>query len=193
MLLVVITPILMLADYFLTLIGKRYRDKITYISSDTYELNPEFRKAIDNELKINPRHLIYVVVFTFIAFMVYKSGNETSIEGFTGFIVTLFSVVNARHIGNILLYRYSLKNPDQVKGTLYTSHEYNLKNSLFQVIGLSTVFLVFVLIKPSPFLIGAFISQLVFIIQHIAWIYTHKEQEQLRLNESWQKDEMRPK
>ncbi len=188
MLLVILTPLLMLADYFLTLLGKKYRERVPHFQSETYELNPDFRKAVDNNEKVNYRHLAYTAIFTFAAYMIYKSGDKTFLDFFTGYIVTTFGVVNARHIGNISLFRFSIKNPEEIKGVIHTSHLYNLKNSLFQTIGLTTVFLMFVILKPIPFVIGAFASQVIFVIQQLFWIDKYNNSK-TGLNESWVRDE----
>jgi hypothetical protein len=179
----------MLADYFLTLLGKRKHDAIHYIKSDTYEMNPQLRSAIDSEAKVSYRHLFYVALYTLISYIIYRSGDKNMIEGFSGFIVAMFGVVNARHITNILLLRYSRKNPELVRGAIYVKHLYNLKHSLFQAIGITTMFLLFVVFSPTPFVIGAFISQLISIIHHASWIEKHRGEVYKSTNESWQKDE----
>jgi hypothetical protein len=187
MTIVFLTPLLMLADYFLTLLGNKYRKRVPYLQSETYELNPEFRHAVDNNEKFNFRHLTYTVIFTFLSFMFYKQGDKNFLEGFTGYIVTTFGLVNARHIGNILVFRFSIKNPQEVKGVVQSSHLYNLKNSLFQTIGLATVFLLFLVLKPIPFLVGAFCSQVISIIHQLFWIDKHNNPK-TGLNESWVTD-----
>jgi hypothetical protein len=90
----------------------------------------------------------------------YKNGDSNLLEAFTGFIVTTYGVVNARHIGNILLFRFTIKNAGEIKGVIHTSHFYNLKNSLFQTAGLATVFLLLALLKPIPLLFGALAHRL---------------------------------
>lgn len=187
MIIVILTPLLMLTDYFLTLLGKKYREKLPYIQSETYELNPDFRKAVDNNEKFNFRHLTYTAVFTFLSFMFYEQGDKIFLEGFTGYIVATFGLINARHIGNILTFRFSIKNPEEVKGLVYTSHLYNLKNSLFQTIGLTMVFLLFVILRPVPFLIGVFVSQVVFVIHQLLWINKHVNSRS-RAGETWIRD-----
>lgn len=188
MVIVILTPLLMLADYFLTLLGNKYSKRVPYFRSETYELNPEFRNSIDNNQKISYRHLFYTVFFTGIGYAIYRSGDKEYLDAFAGYIVTTFGVVNARHIGNILLYRYSIKNPGEAKGVLYTSHIYNLKNSLFQTIGLATLFLLFLILHPMPFLVGAFVAQIMGIIHHLNWINKHNNPAN-GLNDPWVKDQ----
>jgi hypothetical protein len=173
MIIVFLTPVLMLTDYFLTLVGKKYRERIPYFQSETYELNPEFRNAIDRGEKINYRHLTYTVILTLASYAIYKNGDSNFLEAFTGLIITTYGVVNARHIGNILLFRFTIKNAGEIKGVIHTSHLYNLKNSLFQTVGLATVFLLLALLKPIPLLFGALASQVAFVIHQLLWIDKH--------------------
>lgn len=187
MIIVILTPLLMLTDYFLTLVGKKYRDRLPYVRSETYELNPDFRKAIDNNEKFSFTHLAYTGVYTFLSFMLYEQGDKIFLEGFTGYIAATFGLINARHIGNILTFRFSIKNPEEVKGVVYTSHLYNLKNSLFQTIALAMAFLLFVILHPVPFLIGAFVSQVVLAIHQLLWINKHINSKS-RLGENWVRD-----
>jgi uncharacterized membrane protein YukC len=189
MLLIIFTPLLMLADYFLTLLGKKYDDASPYVKSETYELNPRFRTAIDNKIKVNYRHLLLVALYTYLAFSVYISGDKRTMDFFSGYIVTMYGFVNARHISNILLHRYTKTNRNLIKGSIYVKHLYHLKHSLFNTIGIAIAFLLLLIFSPTAFILGGLISQMVLIIHHLSWIYKHKKIANRTLSDNWLKEE----
>jgi len=63
---VVSVPILMFLDYFLTLAGKKLRDKVysQHFANEEYELNPGWQKDINKFKLFNYKHILLVILVT---------------------------------------------------------------------------------------------------------------------------------
>src|SRR5262245_55141128 len=63
-----IIPLLMLVDYFLTLVGARLAEEkyLLHFRIATYELNPIWQKSVQERRWFNPRHLVLVALVTIL-------------------------------------------------------------------------------------------------------------------------------
>ena len=111
-------PLLMVADYTLTILGAResaavYREHFVLAS---YEMNPLWRKSVDEIRWFNPRHFAIVCLVTLLLVLVDQvAPAELPIEFFLGGVFGAWGMVFGRHVANLLLFRY-------LKGTSRKRH-----------------------------------------------------------------------
>jgi len=169
-------PALMLSDYYLTIKGNLYATKQykLHFITETYELNPVFRKDVDNFKWFNPRHLAGTVLVTLLLWLASSLEDEDFYRGVLGYSFTIFGLINGRHIGNIVLFRYLIKHPELVEGKIHLSHLFVLKTSQLYLLSIALPVLLLLLMQPSALLIGAFLGCIVIFITHYIWISKYK-------------------
>ena len=61
-------PVLMLADYLLTILGAKSSARVhgKHFTTPSYELNPLWRKSVDQRRWFNPRHLANLLLFRYL-------------------------------------------------------------------------------------------------------------------------------
>ena len=92
---VLLLPVLMLADYYLTVLGAVLRDKkySEHVIVEQYELNPIFQKAINKRQLINIKHLLATITVT--GLMIYIAEFSTASHTFVSFILGLLLIFYA--------------------------------------------------------------------------------------------------
>ena len=90
---ILILPVLMLADYFLTVAGAILKDRgySKHFRSRHYELNPVWQKQIAARKWFSPRHLLTTVITCGALTLIFEFGNTP--DGFAkGAMGCLFTV-----------------------------------------------------------------------------------------------------
>lgn len=170
-------PILMVCDYYLTLLGNIYRKKKygEHFIIETYELNPVWKKDVDKIKWINYRHLILVVLMTVFFYFLSLFGNEILYNWLSGFFLTLFGMINGRHISNLFLFKYVSTHPAEISGKVYMNHQLTLKISQYQLIILAVPILILTIRNPNSFNIGGLSSCILLFIAHLIWLIRYKK------------------
>jgi len=166
----------MISDYYLTILGNKYR-KIEYkkhYKTKTYELNPTWVNDIEKSKWFNPKHLIIVVLISLYSIFLSQFEDVRFFNFFLGFIYTLYGSINGRHISNILIFRYLIKKPDDISGEINLTHILVLKSSQYQTIILTFPLLFLTILSPSAFMIGGLLSCVLLFIIHSVWIKKYK-------------------
>ena len=173
-------PFLMLSDYYLTVLGRVYWKAKwgKHFITETYELNPIWRKDIENIKWINYKHLIIVTIFTAYIYLLMKSDHTESYEYLFGFFYTTLGLVNGRHLNNIFLFRYIIRHPNEISGKINLTHMLVLKISQFHIIITAFTILILTILIPNPFLIGGLFSCINLYFVHIFWIVKHRKKNQ---------------
>ncbi len=73
----ILIPILMFSDYFLTVAGavlkeKKYADHFKF---EHYELNPIWQKEIAQKKWLNPKHIVLTIVFSSVLIFLMEFGE----------------------------------------------------------------------------------------------------------------------
>ena len=166
-------PILMLADYALTILGAKkstavYRNHFTMPS---YELNPVWRKSVDQVRWFNFRHLSLVTLVTLLLISV----DQTQMLPYDTFALALgmlfgaFGSICGRHLTNLLLFNYLNRHPHEISGQVQLSLKLTLKISQFTYIGLLPLFAIVVVLDPNPYTTGVLLGVLVLVFAHFVW------------------------
>lgn len=166
-------PVLMLADYVLTIWGAKssaivYR---SHFSTPSYELNPLWRKSVDELRWFNPRHAALVVLVTvgLVFFDLADMEPDSVVELPLGLLFGAFGSVCGRHLGNLLLFRYLNRHPDQISGQVQLSMKLVLKMSQFTLVGMILPFVILAILVPSAYSIGMLLGVLVIFFAHFFW------------------------
>jgi len=170
-------PILMLSDYYLTLIGNIYKKKKygEHFITETYELNPIWRKDVDNPKWINYKHLLAVISITAYFYLISEFLDQPLYYQFMiGFFYVSFGMINGRHLNNYFLFKYIIKHPNEITGKLYLDHLLVLKMSQFQLMVMTVPLILLTFLEPNVYLFGGLFGCLVLYITHFSWIRKHK-------------------
>ncbi|GBD94800.1 hypothetical protein BMS3Abin05_02412 [bacterium BMS3Abin05] len=139
-----VTILLMLSDYFLTLIQEKerrahYAKHYQSYPINTIEGNPAFQESVSKLKILNPKHLIATLVIgigiPFFLFFIPAIFREI----FLGYVWGLFLIVITQHLSNLIGYRVSRKGVHgklllhQRTGLLIQSGRY-LSTALFLLI-----------------------------------------------------------
>lgn len=166
---------LMLLDYYLTLKGFRLYSKeySKKVKSESYELNPMFRKAV-KKFKYNYLHLVSMIMVSFFVWLVYfmagLSGNYTFFFLLQGMVFSMFAYVNSKHVQNILTIKAVNKKPAMIKGKTTYSLEFSLKSGIIQTFSLFLILLFVFIMVPSAFTLGFAIGPIVLILKQRKWL-----------------------
>jgi hypothetical protein len=176
-------PIMMFADYFLTVFGAIQREKnySTHFKVEHYELNPIWQKQIAMKRWFNPRHVVLTIVLSIIVvFSVEHEGvPDVFARALLGGLLVLYGLVLAKHVSNLLIFRRLSARPEEVSGQVVMSHQFVLYISRRQILlALIPVSLV-ALFSGSPFAWGGVIGIVFLMILHGVWAKVPRKQERL--------------
>lgn len=176
-----IIPVLMLCDYYLTIVGsilcRRGYDK--HIKAEQYELNPAWQSSINKRKWFNTRYLMLVALVTLLAVFISETG-DVLINGlgdfFVAMLIVLFSTIIGRHLSNILIFRYVVKHPEEMSGEVHLGQKMVLKMSQYHVLLALCPFIVVALYVQAPFVLGGLSGLLLFWAIHWSWLSKYKRQ-----------------
>lgn len=162
---------LMLGDYLLTLVGevlrrKRYQE---HIKIEHYELNPLWQKTVPKVRWFNPIHLSLTALVTFIFMMGMP-------DFLWGLYLSIYGLILARHLTNILAFTYLNKRPEALQGQATFDHTYVLITSRNQVLHALVPLLLAAIFSQqwSGYLWGGVLGLLLLMLTNQAWLWKHK-------------------
>jgi len=176
---VLLLPILMLSDYYLTifsyvLFNKKYSE---YVRFEQYELNPRFQKAINKKEIINVKHLCATLIITGFAIYIAEISPvpHEFVSVILGCLLTIFSVVVGRHIANILLFVYVIKNPNTIKGKIEYTYEATIFISMFYSLIPLIALIIICIYERSLFALGSILGIGSLILAHFRFLKKMKQ------------------
>ena len=175
---ILLLPIIMLADYLLTVIGTIQKEKKydEHFKSQYYELNPLWQKQISQKKWFNPRHILLIVSFSAVlACLIEFGGLPASLaQGVIGCLFILYGMIIGRHLSNILVFRHLVRKPDDISGRVTMTHSLLLYISAYQyLIGVIPIVIIAVF-APTPYAIGGLVGALLIFAVHAMWIQKYK-------------------
>ena len=175
-------PILMLCDYYLTLAGKKLRDKVyaDHLTSEEYELNPVWQKDVNKLKKFNYKHLLAIILITGYFYFASLLLKDDIFFLIYGALFVLYIYIIARHVQNILTYRFINKEPSQLSGKIYLGHLFSLKTSLYQTFTTGLLMLILSAWTQSWFILGGASGLLLFCVTQLRWIKRYKRKMKLK-------------
>lgn len=175
---IVLLPLLMFADYFLTVWGAVLRDKGygNYFKSEHYELNPVWQKAISRKRWVNPRHIVLTLLISGILAALLEFGDvpEPFPEFLFGCLFVSFGMIVGRHLSNILIFRRLALRPQEISGQVVMAHSLTLSISAFQYLVVAVPVAMVAIFSPTPFALGGAAAAVVMFVVHAVWIWRHR-------------------
>lgn len=170
---IVAVPVLMLADYALTILGAKSSAAVyrKHFAMASYELNPLWRRSVDQIRWFNPRHLALVVLVTGMLIVVDQrtSLSRHAIEISLGMLFGAFGSVCGRHLSNLMVFRYLNRCPNEISGQVRMSMRLGLKISQFTYIGMIPLFTIIVSVAPNAYTFGVLLGLLTVVFVHAVW------------------------
>ncbi len=171
-------PLLMLLDYYLTVIGLRLAEKKyrRHFRTPHYELNPIWQKQVEKKRNwFNLRHLSLVALMTALLFWLdHITVFDTSLPFFLGATVLVYATVIGSHLANIMIFRRCFKHPAAVSGEVNLAHTFVLKSSQYRCWALLVPFAVAAAFVRDPFLYGGVAGILILMLVHSVWLIRAK-------------------
>jgi hypothetical protein len=170
----------MICDYYLTLIGRLLHEKGygKHVEVEQYELNPRWQSSVNKVQWFNIRHLGLVVLTTVLITFGSQISTEAMawyIEFFISGLLVLLAAVIGRHINNILMFYYIIRNPDGLSGQVHYSHKTVIKFSQYHIIVAICPFAVMLLFTREPYAIGGLCGLLFFFVLHPRWLKKYEK------------------
>jgi len=173
-------PIMMFADYFLTVLGAIWSEKgySKHFKMQHYELNPIWQKQIADKKWFSPRHIALTVLLSATLILLLECGDLPSelTNGMLGCLLVVYAIVLGRHLSNLLIFSHFIRNPNEISGEVSLSHELVLSISLYQT---SIVLIPVALIaafSQSSFAIGGALGVVLFLGTNLGWLRKAKKQ-----------------
>ncbi len=167
-------PIMMFADYFLTVLGavrqgKRYGH---HIKTPHYELNPLWQSNIAKRQWFSLRHTLLVLVLSGVLLYFVEFGQmpERFIQWTLGCLFVCYGMVLGGHIGNILTFSYLIAHPEEISGEVMISHRLVLVMSLAQQAAATLVMGLIAVFSPTDFVYGGVVGLVGLIILKLVWM-----------------------
>jgi hypothetical protein len=175
-------PVLMLADYYLTIIAAILYDRKygRHIKSGHYELNPIWQTTVSRRRWFSLPHIVLVTLTTgAMLYWQWKLAAAGPLENalllfLLGYLVVLSLTVISRHLSSILTFLYIERNPESLTGEAVMSQELSLRMSQCQVLTVLLPLIPVGIVHPSPFVLGALTSQVFLLLMHFPWVTEHR-------------------
>ncbi|HED06758.1 MAG TPA: hypothetical protein ENI57_01420 [Ignavibacteria bacterium] len=155
-----ITILLMLSDYFLSLIQEKerrdhYAKHYQSYPINTIEGSPAFQESVSKLKILNPKHLTATLVISIgIPFFLFYIPDIFR-EIFLGYVWGLFLIVIAQHLSNLIGYRVSRKG---VHGKLLLHQRTGLLIQSGRYLSLSLFLLILSILSESQMIYGVTIA-----------------------------------
>ena len=176
---IVLLPLLILSDYFLTVLGAVEREKgySKHFRTPHYELNPKWQEAIRRKKWLNPRHLLLTVLVSggLAGMLEFADLPRPWVEMLFGCLFVLFGMVIGRHLSNILIFRRFARSPGEVSGQVDMPHSFSLAISTYQYLVAAIPVAVIAVFSPTPFVVGGLAGAILILLIHCIWILRHRK------------------
>jgi len=171
---VLIVPVLMLADYYLTIVGAKlaqsgYR---AHFKSASYELNPIWRGDVAKLRWFNPRHLLLAALLTALLLFAAEASDTLDPWFFPvmfGMVLGAFTPIITQHLGNILTFEFMRRNPNEVEGSVTFSMRYAIVASIAQGMTVLVVLALVAWLTQVPIAYGMLAGAGVLMLARFSW------------------------
>ncbi|VVB65611.1 Uncharacterised protein [Candidatus Gugararchaeum adminiculabundum] len=162
---------LQMMDYQLTLYGIVLGKKVNEMSGakqEVYELNPGMRKEVHSGVRLSLKHFFLSMLVLGLVALVYFYLNPF-FPFAQGAALTAWVVINIHHISGILICRYYLKNPPEVKLLGVYPITYQITRSMYNYFMFFLFAVFFALFVPTLFSYGVVTGCIYLIVIHLEW------------------------
>jgi hypothetical protein len=170
----ILLPVLMLADYFLTVAGAAARERgyARHFKLEQYELNPTWQKDIARLRWFNPKHLLMTALLSAAVIALLESGVAPRPVAFMvlGALLGVFAAIVGRHINNLLLFQRLASQPGDVTGEVILTHGFALSMSLYQTVMMFVPIALLAALTQHPLIVGAAMGFASLSGAHLLWM-----------------------
>jgi len=176
---VVLLPLLMLSDYFLTVLGAVLKERgyNRHFKTQHYELNPIWQESISRKKWLNPRHILLTLLVTGGLAGILESGciPDPLAEGLFGCLFVFYGMIVGRHLSNILIFRRLAQSTEEISGQIAMAHSLALAISTCQYLVVAVPVALIAVFSPTPFVLGGLVGTVLLFVVHGAWIRRNKK------------------
>jgi len=156
----VISFLLMLCDWMLTIAQEKERAQHYFKHYQSYpvntiEGNASLQNAVKNQKLLEPRHFVIALVSGVATAIFIPFLSEELKYPALGYIWGIFLLVNAQHVSNLLGYRASRRG---VHGKLYLHQRTALLTQSGRYLATAILFLIIFVLTGSTFILGITIA-----------------------------------
>lgn len=173
-------PIMMFADYFLTILGaiQRERRYSNHFKTLHYELNPIWQKDVAQKKWFNPRHIALTIALSALLIFLIELGiiSDRFSSIMIGGILVIYGMILGRHISNLLIFGHLARRPEDISGEITMSPQFVLYLSLYHSLMIIIPIALIALFSGSNFAIGGAIGMILFFIVNLSWILKARKQ-----------------
>ena len=154
--------LLMWSDYLLTLLQEKERKEHYYKHYQSYpvntiEGNPAFIEAVSKLKIFNPKHFIATLIIGAAVPIALFYIPEIYREIFLGYVLSIFFIVNAQHLNNLIGYRVSRRG---LHGKLFLHQRTSALIQASRYLSITILLLFLSIISGSQIIYGATIAGL---------------------------------
>ncbi len=176
---VIALPLLMLADYYLTLLGAVLKDKkySKFVVIEDYELNPRFQEAIKQKKLINIKHFLFTFLLSLLMIGLTEFINmPREVIGFIlGIFLIAYGMIVGGHITNILWFWYVIKKEDQIGGQIHYTYEASVFMTMFHYLMPLLLLIIICIYEKSLFVLGGICGVLLLVRAHFRFLKMMKK------------------
>lgn len=176
---VLLVPVLMLLDYFLTIAGVVLGEKgyAKHIKMEHYELNPFWQKHVGQKKWFNPRHLLLTALLSSLLFMVMEFGSfEYEFDTFVlGLVLVFYGGVIGQHVSSLLIFRSVVRRPGEISGQIEIKHSLMLYWSMYRYLAILFPLMLIAVLSPTPFVLGGLTGALWLLVMIWTWIRKYRK------------------
>ena len=168
----VVTFVLMLIDWWLTILQERerqqhYHEHYASYPVNTIEGNPFLRSAVSERRLINPRHLVAALITSISVTVGLWFIPPLFKVMFVGYIWGLFLIVITTHLGNLLGYRAGRRG---LHGKLYLHLRTGHLVQMGRYLALSLFLIILAVCSESLFITGVAIAGITSSTRQLIWL-----------------------
>ena len=176
---IILLPVLMFTDYFLTVLGAIWREgkHSQHFKTGHYELNPVWQKQIGEKKWFAPRHIALTVLVSAVLAGLIEYGDipESLTQAVLGCAFVVFATVIGRHLSNLLTFRRLTRGAGEITGEVTMSHSLTLSISMYQYLVVVLPLGIVAIFSPTPFVVGGLAGAVAVILVHAVWLRRHRK------------------
>lgn len=151
--------ILYVSDYYLTIYSARGFREIRQFQFEVFELTPQYQKEVAALKPVSKLHIALLIFYSLLIVLIWWLTKlltyffPLTYLLYLGMFLLLEVAVHFRHLRNVFLIR-EIKRNGGVDGQIFYHKWFSYRISAFDFYMFSALFLIFALLRYSPFFLG---------------------------------------
>lgn len=156
---VILWIILYISDYYLTIYSARGFREIGQFQFEVFELTPQYQKEVAALKPVSKLHIALLIFYSLLIVLIWWLTKlltyffPLTYLLYLGMFLLLEVAVHFRHLRNVFLIR-EIKRNGGVDGQIFYRKWFSYRISAFDFYMFSALFLIFALLRYSPFFLG---------------------------------------